>query len=77
MCVCGNKWKKRNGRKALVKYNDKLTVVESEYRTKKEFITDLRANGYKVNVNKVKLANVFDYIIECTECSEWDWKENK
>ena len=63
--------------KALVKdENNNLVTIESEYNTKKDFIEDLRANGYKVNPIKVKKAEVFDYIINNTNCYEWDWKEN-
>ena len=44
-----------------------------EYRTKSDFIHDLRANGYKVNPKKVKTARVFDYILEHTNMNPWDW----
>ena len=63
--------------KALVK--DKLTkgivIIESEYNCKKDFIQDLRSNGYSVDSNKVKEKEVFDYIINNTNCNPWDWKE--
>ena len=61
---------------ATNKETRKQETIESEYRTKKEFIRDLRANGYKVNPDKVKRAEVFDYIVGHTNCNPWDWKEN-
>ena len=60
--------------KAMVKMEGKITFVESEYNTKKDFIDDLRRNGYKVNPNHVKIAELFDYIFENTNLNEWDWK---
>lgn len=63
--------------KALVKYEGKATIIEAEYRTKKEFIEDLNRNGYKVNPLKVKEADLFDYIINNTDCSEDAWKIKK
>ena len=63
--------------KALVKdENNNLVTIESEYNTKKDFIKDLRVNGYKVNPNKVKKVEVFNYIINNTNCNKWDWIEN-
>jgi len=55
---------------------DGRQIIEMEYSTKKQFIEDLRSNGYTVNEMKVKTAEVFDYIIDHTNCNEWDWKEN-
>ena len=64
--------------KALVKNeNNEIVIIESEYSTKKDFIKDLRTNGYKVNPIKVKKAKIFDYIMNNTNCYDWDWKENK
>ena len=64
--------------KAIVKdkQTKQLVIIESEYETKTEFIQDLRSNGYMVNPYKVKLAEVFDRIMETTDCNWWDWKEN-
>lgn len=62
--------------KALVKGNEGLQIIESDYPTKNDFIKDLRANGYKVNPIKVKKSNIFDYIMNETNGHEWDWKEN-
>lgn len=61
--------------KAIVtnKMNGKRVVIESEYNTKAEFIYDLRANGYAVNPVKVKTKEVFDYIMDHTNCNPWDW----
>lgn len=63
--------------KALVKYEGKATIIEEEYRTKKEFIEDLKRNGYKVNPLKVKEIELFDYIVNNTDCSEDAWKIKK
>lgn len=65
--------------KAIVtnKMNGKKVIIESEYHTKSEFIHDLRSNGYAVDPIKVKQKEVFDYIINNTNCSPWDWIENK
>ena len=64
--------------KAIVKdkQTKQLVIIESEYKTKTEFIQDLRSNGYMVNPHKVKLAEVFDRIMNTTDCNWWDWKEN-
>lgn len=64
--------------KAIVKdkQTKQLVIIESEHETKTEFIQDLRSNGYMVNPYKVKVAEVFDYIMNTTNCEEWDWKEN-
>ena len=62
--------------KALVKNKrtKQLVIIESAHRTKTEFIQDLRGNGYMVNPYKVKLADVFDRIMNSTNCSLKDWK---
>lgn len=60
---------------AIVKDNERTVFIEyQEYRTKAEFINDLRCNGYSVNPLKVKPSDVFDYIINHTNCNSWDWK---
>ena len=63
--------------KAIVtdKMNGRRVVIEDEYNTKAEFIHDLRRNGYAVNPVKVKAKEVFEYIMEHTNCNPWDWKE--
>lgn len=65
--------------KAIVtdKMDGRRVVIESEYNTKAEFIYELRANGYAVNPIKVKTKDVFDYIMNNTDCNPWDWKEIK
>lgn len=35
--------------RAMIFENKKRLIIESEYKTKKQFIDDLRRNGYKVN----------------------------
>lgn len=63
--------------KAIVKFEGVATIIEAEYRTKKEFIEDLKRNGYKVNPSKVKEADLFDYILNNTDCTEDAWKIKK
>lgn len=59
---------------AIVKDGKRVVFIKNqEYNTKADFIHDLRCNGYKVNPRKVKLSDVFDYIIEHTNCNPWDW----
>lgn len=60
---------------AIVKDGTKTVfITNQEYRTKADFIHDLRCNGYKVNPMKVKTSRTFDYIINHTDCNPWDWK---
>lgn len=63
--------------KAIVtdKTDRRRVIIESECNTKAEFIHDLRANGYAVNPVKVKKKEVFEYIMNHTNCYPWDWKE--
>ena len=61
---------------AVVKdsYSNRVVFIENqEYETKKDFIRDLRNNGYKVNPKKVKSSKLFRYIVENTNMYEWDW----
>jgi len=61
--------------KTIAKNQDgELKIIEMEYPTKLDFIQDLRANGYKVNDQKVKTATEFDRITKTTNCEKWDWK---
>lgn len=64
--------------KAIVKdkQTKELVIIESEYDKKIDFINDLRGNGYMVNPLKVKKAEVFNYIMNNTNCNKWDWEEN-
>lgn len=57
---------------------NKLTIIENhESYNKAHFIHDLRRNGYAVNPMKVKRADVFDYIMENTDCRPCDWRIRK
>jgi len=62
--------------KTCVKYKPtgKYSIIESEYRTKAQFISDLRANGYAVNPLKIKEVNLYNWILENTDCEEHVWK---
>lgn len=63
---------------AVVKDGSRIVFIRGqEYPTKAAFIHDLRANGYKVNPRKVKESDLFDYIINHTDCSPWDWDLRK
>lgn len=61
--------------KATVKDKEtkQYTVISGEYNSKAAFIKDLRRNGYAVNVNKVKKADVYDAIIKYTDCDDDTW----
>lgn len=62
---------------ALVKDGTRVVFIRNqEYDRKSDFIHDLRCNGYKVNPRKVKQADVFDYILNHTNCYPWDWDIN-
>ena len=59
---------------AIVKDGIRTVFIENqEYQTKADFIRDLRHNGYQVNPKKVKPSDVFDYIMNHTNCNSWDW----
>ena len=59
---------------AVVKDGNRIVFIKNqEYKSKADFISDLRHNGYKVNTKKVKTAEVFDYIMNHTNCNPWDW----
>lgn len=63
---------------ALVKDGNRVVFITNrEYRNKAEFIQDLRHNGYKVNEKKVKPSDLFDYIMNYTNCESWDWAMTK
>ena len=57
---------------AVVKDGARVVFIKNqEYQRKADFIHDLRAN--KVNPKKVKQADVFEYILNHTNCAPWDW----
>jgi len=41
----------------------KKIFVTSDYDSKRNFVSDLRNNGYKVKVTNVKLEKVFNYLL--------------
>lgn len=65
--------------KAIVKNKEtgERTIIKSDYNSKKDFLKDLRSNGYAVSDCKVKEEKLFDYILETTNCSPEDWKNTK
>lgn len=59
---------------AMVKDGNRIVIIKNqEYPTKADFVHDLRCNGYQVNPRKVKPSDVFDYIMDHTNCNPWDW----
>lgn len=63
---------------AIVKEGTRIIFIrDQEYPTKAAFIADLRGNGYRVDSVKVKPSDVFNYIVEHTNCNSWDWKIKK
>ena len=50
-----------------------MVVIESDYPSKSAFVSDLRANGYRVNANRVKLAAEWNRIMETTNAEPDDW----
>lgn len=64
--------------KAVVKDKEtkELKILEKDYSSKTKFIQELRRNGFIVNEMKVKKAEVFDYIMDHTNCEYGDWKYN-
>jgi len=52
-----------------------LQHIERDYPTKAQFIRDLRNNGFKVDNRKVLTKKSFDYILENTNCTKYDWRE--
>jgi len=63
--------------KAVVKdkRSKQTMIIEINQDTKKRAVTDIRANGYTVDRDKVKPAEVFDYIMMNTNAEPWDWKK--
>ena len=58
------------------KQTGKLLILRSkEYNSKREFISDIRFNGYSVQAMKVHEDEVFNYIMQNTNCTPEDWKE--
>lgn len=54
-----------------------LFIENKEYANKADFIFDLRRNGFAVDPIKVKKSDVFDYIVNNTDCSPRDWRMYK
>lgn len=61
--------------KAVVKdkRSKEISIVTSTANSKKEFISDLKQNGYIVDPKKVKQSKDFDYIMNRTNAEDWDW----
>jgi len=57
-----------------MKSDKQITRIDREYPNKAKFIYDLRANGYSVNPDKVKDFDVFNFILNETNCTPEDWK---
>lgn len=63
--------------KAIVrdKQTGERVIICSKSKSKQEFITDLRGNGYSVSYYKVKREEVFRFIMESTNARPRDWKD--
>jgi hypothetical protein len=59
------------------KENGKRLTIARDYPTKREFVFDLRRNGYAVDPSRVKTEKEFDRIINTTDAQEWHWKPKK
>lgn len=62
---------------ATEKRTGERIIIEMEHISKNAFISDLRNNGYKVNDKKVRLADEWDWIMDNTDCCEWDWERKR
>lgn len=56
--------------------NDKFVIKDGFFRTEKDFIDYLHAEGYEVRTYTVKLKKIFEYILFETDCSRGDWDRN-
>jgi len=57
------------------KQTHETTIIENkEYLTKAAFIADLKGNGYAVNPYKIKESNLFEYILNNTNCENEEWQ---
>ena len=65
--------------KAIVRDREtkKLRVLSLTACSLKHALHEIRANGFSVNNYKCKPAEVFDYIMEHTNASPWDWEKIK
>lgn len=52
--------------------NNKFYEEIGEYKTKKEFISDLKGNGFKFKYKDIKELELYDIIIETGDCFAWD-----
>jgi hypothetical protein len=60
---------------AKEKQTGKLVVVELDCFSKRNFIRDVRSNGYSVNPKRVLTKKSYDFVIENTNCYASDWHE--
>lgn len=61
---------------AYDKKNKVWDVVEMEHVNKKAFIKDLRSNGYRVNDKRVAEKERYDWIMDNTNATDEDFKNN-
>lgn len=59
------------------KQTGKRVWLTQQYATKKEFMDDLKRNGYTYNPNRIKPTDVFYFIVKETNCYLEDWKKYK
>ena len=62
---------------AIDKETNEPIILEMEYKTKKDFISDVRSNGYSINELRVKESNVYNYIMDNTNATDDDFRNIK
>lgn len=62
---------------AIDKQTKEPTFIEMEFKTQKQFVKCLRENGYSVNEKRVAEKSIYDYILEFTNATDYDFKKYK
>jgi hypothetical protein len=57
-------------------YEGERKIIQADAKNKTEFIKEARKNGFKINPFKVKDSELFNFIMDETNCNEWDWAED-
>lgn len=61
---------------AIAKNDDQILVIRNqEFKDVGEFYHYLKMRGFFVNPKMIKPSKIFDYILENTNCSPWDWEK--
>lgn len=60
---------------AIAKNDEQVLIIRNqEFKDAGEFYQYLKMRGFSVNPKMIKPSKVFDYIMENTNCSPWDWE---